>query len=65
VINIDIYKLAKQLAYSFPSTTDEAVEIGNGEPGQKAQTVTTFGGLQRFLSSVDQFVQHFNYLAVL
>jgi len=33
------------------------------EPGQK--TVTKFGGLQIFLSSVDNFVQYFNYMAVL
>jgi hypothetical protein len=37
---------------------DEAVQISKGEPGQKEQTVTAFGGLKHFLTSVDQFVQY-------
>jgi hypothetical protein len=41
------------------------LQISKGELGQQVQTVTTFGALQYFLSSVDQFVQYFNYLAVL
>jgi len=41
------------------------MHISNREQGQKEHTVTTFGGLQYFLSSVDQFVQYFNYVAML
>ena len=60
-----MHMVARQLTYPFPSTTYEEVEISNREPGQKEQTVTTFGVLQHFRSSVDQFLQYFNYLAVL
>jgi len=65
MFNMDMHIVDTQLAEPFPSTTDEAVQISKGEPRQKGQTVTTFRGLQHFLPSVDQFVQYFNYLAVL
>ena len=41
------------------------MQFCNREPGHKEQTVTTIGGLQHFLSSVDQFLQYFKYQAVL
>ena len=41
------------------------MQISNRESGHNEQTVTALGGLQYFIYSVDQFVQYFNYLAVL